>query len=66
MNEIGWLMKDKIIEHRNFTQWKKKRIKKKRTEKNIKNMKVGPQLLLAPKGHDFQIQEAKKHRKFIG
>ena len=39
MNEIGWLMKDKNIEHRNFTQWKKKFKKKKkkknRTEKNI-------------------------------
>lgn len=35
MNEIGWLMKDKNIEHRNFTQWKKKKFKKNRTEKNI-------------------------------
>ena len=35
MNEIGWLMKDKNIEHRNFTQWKKKNLKKNRTEKNI-------------------------------
>lgn len=35
MNEIGWLMKDKNIEHRNFTQWKKKIKKKNRTEKNI-------------------------------
>ena len=32
MNEIGWLMKDKNIEHRNFTQWKKKIKKKKKTE----------------------------------
>lgn len=38
MNEIGWLMKDKNIEHRNFTQWKKKFKKKKKQnrEKYIK------------------------------
>ena len=33
MNEIGWLMKAKIIEHRNFTQWKKKELKKKEQRK---------------------------------
>ena len=35
MNEIGWLMKDKNIEHRNFTQWKKKKLKKKTEQRKI-------------------------------